>query len=244
MFDCEASTSARRTGKEGTGQSSDVQPARQISAVASAQDNAAQDWKVALMTGMVLRCFGATSVVLAWLVFVSTSARADKEVQALAVATGVVIATTIGMPIPAESDQLAFEGGRLDPVKNVQPATAFGVEFRSGQMLLWRLRPFIGAGFTTDHSFYGYGGIRIGAHWGDHVVVTPSFAVGGYSRGDGKELGSPAIIGRFGIDLEYRFDSDVRVGIGYHHMSNGKVFGQESNPGTEVVGLTLSIPLQ
>jgi len=216
---------------------------RQILAVARAQDNVAQDWKVALM-GRVLRCFGGTSVVLAWLAFASTSARADKEVQVLGVATGAIIATTIATPILPQSDQVAFEVGRLDAIKNVQPATAFAVEFRAGQILLWRLRPFIGAGFTTDHSFYGYGGIRIGAHWGDHVVVTPSFAVGGYSRGDGKDLGSPAIIGRFGIDLEYRFDSDVRVGVGYHHMSNGKVFGQEINPGTEVVGLTLSIPVR
>jgi len=196
------------------------------------------------MAGMALRCLGAISLVFACVVFAATAARADKEVLALAVATGGVIATTIATPIPTESDQVAFEAGRLDPVKNVQPATAFGLEFRAGQILLWRLRPFIGAGFTADHSFYGYGGIRVGAHWGDHVVVTPSFAIGGYSRGDGKDLGTPAIIGRFGIDLEYRFDNDVRMGVGYHHMSNGNVFGQETNPGTEVVGLTLSIPVR
>jgi len=196
------------------------------------------------MAGMVLRCFVGTSIVLSWLAVTSTAALADKEVQALVVATAGVMATTIGTPIRAESDQVAFDGGRLDPVKNVKPATAFGLEFRDGQILLWRLRPFIGAGFTTDHSFYGYGGIRIGAHWGDHLIVTPSFAVGGYSRGDGKALGSPPIIGRFGIDLEYGFDNEVRIGVGYHHMSNGKVFGQESNPGTEVIGLTFSIPVR
>ena len=196
------------------------------------------------MPRRVLRCLGGALVVLFWLAFASTSTRADTEVLALAVAGGAVIASAIATPILAESNQVAVEAGRLDPVKNVLPATAFGFEFRAGQILLWRLRPFVGAGFTTDHSFYGYGGIRIGAHWGDHVVVTPSFAVGGYSRGNGKDLGSPAIIGRFGIDLEYRFDNDLGVGVGYHHMSNGKVFGQEINPGTEVVGLTLSIPVR
>ena len=196
------------------------------------------------MTERVLRYSAGTFVVFAWLAFTPMSARADKEVQALAVATAGAIATTIATPIPTETDQIAFEGGRFDPVKDVQPATAFGLEFRAGQILLWRLRPFVGGGFTTDHSFYGYGGIRVAAHWGDHVIVTPSFAVGGYSGGDGKDLGSPAIIGRFGIDLEYRFDNDVRMGVGYHHMSNGKVFSQETNPGTEVVGLTLSIPLR
>ena len=196
------------------------------------------------MVLVVLRHFAGTTVMLAWLAFAPTSARADKEVQALAVATGAVIATTIATPIPTESDHAAFEAGRFDPVKNAQPATAFGVEFRAGEILVWRLRPFVGAGFTIDHSFYGYGGIRVAAHWGDHVIVTPSFAIGGYSRGEGKDLGTPAIIGRFGIDLEYRFDNDVQMGVGYHHMSNGKVFGQQTNPGTEIVGLTLSIPVR
>ena len=80
--------------------------------------------------------------------------------------------------------------------------------------------------------------------WGNHVIATPSFAIGGYSRGNGKDLGTPALIGRFGLDLEYRLDADVRLGVGFHHMSNGKVLGQEINPGTEVVGLTLSIPIR
>jgi hypothetical protein len=172
-----------------------------------------------------------------------TTARADSEVEALAIATGVIIATAIAAPTREESSQIVFEAGRLDPVKNVQQATAFGAEYRWGNRLWWKLRPFVGAGFTSQHSFYGYGGIRVSAHWGERLVVTPSFAIGGYSRGAGKDLGNPAVIGRFGIDLEYRFDNDTRVGVGYHHISNGKAFNQSTNPGTEVVGLTLSLAL-
>jgi len=172
----------------------------------------------------------------------STAAHADPEVEALAIATGVIVATAIVLPGRDESDHVAFEAGGFDTVKNVQPATALGVEYRFGQAL-WKLRPFVGAGLTTKHSFYGYGGIRLAAYWGDRIVVTPSFAIGGYSRGGGKDLGSPAVVGRFGIDLEYRFDNDVLVGAGYHHMSNGKALGQSTIPGTEVIGLTLSIPL-
>jgi hypothetical protein len=170
-------------------------------------------------------------------------AHADSEVEALAIATGVVLLTTIKAPTPDESDQLAFEAGRFDAVKNVDPATSFGAEYRFGKLLWWKLRPFVGVGATTDHSFYGYGGIRFSAYWGDKLVATPSFAVGGYSRGDGKDLGEPPVIGRFGIDLEYRLDDDMRVGAAYHHMSNGKALGQSINPGTEVVGLTFSIAL-
>jgi len=186
------------------------------------------------------RLFGAC-IVVAWLAFAAMTAQADPEVQGLAIAAGVIIAAAIATPIREESGQVAFDAGRLDPVKNVQQATAFGAEYHFGSALWWKLRPFVGAGFTTQHSFYG--GIRVAAYWGEHVVATPSFAVGGYSRGAGKDLGNPPVVERFGIDLEYRFDDDTRVGVAYHHISNGKVFNQASNPGTEVVGLTLSIAL-
>jgi hypothetical protein len=170
-------------------------------------------------------------------------ASADPEVEGLAIATGVLVVAAI---VAAEHDEpnfAAFQVGRLDPVKNVQQATTLSAEYRFGNPFWWKLRPFLGAGFTTQRSFYGYGGIRLATYWGERVVATPSFAVGGYSRGTGKDLGSPPVVGRFGIDLEYRLDNDVRVGAAYHHISNGKALNQTNNPGTEIVGLTLSIPM-
>ncbi|HXX83214.1 MAG TPA: acyloxyacyl hydrolase [Casimicrobiaceae bacterium] len=179
-----------------------------------------------------------------WVVGASPAARADPEVQALAIASAVVVVATIAEPPLDGPDEIAFEAGGFDVVKNVQPAAAFGLEYRIGKSLLWKLRPFVGAGVTTQGSFYGYGGIRVATYWGERLVITPSFAVGGYGHGSGKDLGDPPVIGRFGIDVEYRLDNDMRVGIAYHHISNGKVLGQSTNPGTEVIGLTLSVALQ
>jgi hypothetical protein len=164
-------------------------------------------------------------------------------VQGLAIATGLVVLTAIPSSTPEESDYVTVEVGGFDPIKNVQPATAFGMEYRIGHLLLWKLRPFVGAGLTSDHSFYGYGGLRLATPWGQHIVVTPSFAVGGYGRGSGKNLGHPPVVGRFGLDIEYRFDNDMRVGAAYHHFSNGKVLGQDTNPGTEIIGVVVSIPV-
>ncbi len=173
-------------------------------------------------------------------------ARADPEVQALAVATGVIALAEIfgGSPVHEEPDSIAVEVGRFDPVKDVQQATAFGAEYRNNGVVWWKLRTFVGAGYTSSQSLYGYGGIRFTAHWGQHVLITPSFAIGGYSRGEGKDLGSPPVLGRFGLDFEYVFDNALRVGLAYHHMSNGKLLGQTDNPGTEIVGLTISTPLR
>jgi hypothetical protein len=186
-----------------------------------------------LIGGAVVACLAAGA----------TAARADFEVQGLVIATVLVGATAIGKPTPSEPSYAAFEVGRFDAIKNVDPATSFGAEYRFGKLLAWKLRPFVGADFTTDHSFYGYGGIRFSAYWGDRLIVTPSLAFGGYSPGDGKSLGNPAVIGRFGLDLEYSLDNEMRVGVAYHHMSNGKILLQNTNPGTEIIGLTFSIAL-
>src|SRR5207302_347710 len=51
-------------------------------------------------------------------------------------------------------------------------------------------------------------------------------------------------VGRFGLDLEYRFDNGMRIGAGYQHISNGKVLQQTNNPGTEVIGVTFSLPIR
>lgn len=174
------------------------------------------------------------------------SAYADPEVQALAVAAGGVVlaAIFVDRSVHEERDYVVVEGGRFDPVKDVQQATAFGAEYRSKGIVWWKLRPFFGGGLTSNQSLYGYGGIRLATYWGERVVITPSFAIGGYSRGEGKDLGNPPVVGRFGLDFEYVLDRGVRVGLAYHHMSNGEVLGQTQNPGTEIVGLTVSTPLR
>lgn len=173
-------------------------------------------------------------------------ARADPVVQGLAAASGVVVLAEILRDEPERQDRdfVAFEGGRFDAIKKTRTSTEFGLEYHSGALLLWKLRPFVGAGGTTDGSFYGYGGIRLDSYWGPRIVITPSFAVVGYSQGNGKNLGEPPVLGRFGIDFQYHLSDDVRLGVAIHHMSNGKVLGQNTNPGTELIGLTLSIALK
>jgi lipid A 3-O-deacylase len=173
-------------------------------------------------------------------------AGADPEVQALAVASGVVIlaAIFIDRPVHEEPDYIAVEGGQFDAVKNVQQAASLGAEYRSKRIIWWKLRPFVGAGFTSNQSLYGYGGIRLATYWGEHVVISPSLAIGGYSAGQGKDLGNPPVVVRSGLDFEYAFAHGLRVGLAYHHISNGKFLGQTENPGTEIVGLTISIPLR
>ena len=183
--------------------------------------------------------------IVATLAGLNFPAMADPVVQALAAASGVVVLAEVLWPSSNgdRRDFVSFEAGRFDAVKKDQPATEFELEYNFGAPVLWKIAPIAGVGVTTDKSFWGYGGIRLDSYWASRVVIAPSFAVAGYSRGNGKNLGTPAVLGRFGIDVEYAVTRDVRIGLGLHHMSNGKALGQTTNPGTEVVGLTFSIAL-
>ena len=172
-------------------------------------------------------------------------ARADDVVNAIAIASGALIIESLFVDTPTEngSDFMSIEGGRFDAVRQVKQSNEMGMEYRSGYFL-WKFKPFVGGGLTTNESFYGYAGIRLDTFWGRHFIVTPSFAVVGYDAGDGKNLGHPSILGRSGFDFQYRFDDDMRIGVAFHHMSNGKVLDQKINPGTELVGLTFSVPVK
>jgi len=112
-------------------------------------------------------------------------------------------------------------------------------EFISGEKL-WIFNPFIGVMGTTDAAIYGYAGIRLDLFLGRRWVLTPSFAPGLYSDGDGKDLGH-VIEFRSALEIAYRFDDRSRLGLSVYHLSNAGL--DDNNPGTEVATLHYSYPL-
>ena len=144
---------------------------------------------------------------------------------------------------PAAADDPAFINlslGYFDVWKHDDSALAAGAEWQSGWRL-WIFQPILGGMVTTDGSLYGYGGIATDIFFGNRWVLTPSFAVGAYSEGDGKDLGS-TIEFRSSIAFAYRFDDRSRVGVRFYHLSNAGI--GDHNPGVEVLDLTYSIPLR
>jgi hypothetical protein len=112
-----------------------------------------------------------------------------------------------------------------------------------GKPMLWWLRPMVGAMATTDSAVYGYAGLALEIWWLDkRVVLTPSAAVGAYSKGNGKDLGHTLEF-RTGAALQYRFDNDARVGIAFHHLSNAGLGKNKKNPGAESLMLSYSWPI-
>lgn len=71
-------------------------------------------------------------------------------------------------------------------------------------------------------------------------MLTPSFAVGAYEDGDGKDLGGTLEF-RSAVELSYRLDDRARLGLAFDHISNASIY--DDNPGTESLVLMYAIPL-
>lgn len=75
----------------------------------------------------------------------------------------------------------------------------------------------------------------------DQVDIQLHAMTGLYSRGTGVDLGGP-IEFRSGIEVAYRMESGMRLGLGWDHRSNLEIYSR--NPGVEMMHLRLSISLE
>lgn len=130
--------------------------------------------------------------------------------------------------------------GYFDVIRDDDAAGAVGAEWMSSKRILWVLQPMVGGMATSESGLYGYAGVGTDIFFGRRWVLTPSFAVGAYNKGAGKDLGHTLEF-RSSVAFAYRFDNRSRLGLRFYHMSNAGI--SERNPGVEVLDLTYSIPL-
>lgn len=115
----------------------------------------------------------------------------------------------------------------------------YGVEFRYSPV--WKkLRPIVGYSITRKHDQYIYFWGRYFFALNDVWLFNPTFAVGLFDTGDGINLGG-SVEFRSGFEFSRHISERVRLGIGFSHLSNSRIY--KSNPGTETVELTLAITL-
>ncbi|MFO1243201.1 MAG: acyloxyacyl hydrolase [Rickettsiales bacterium] len=113
-----------------------------------------------------------------------------------------------------------------------------GIEYRASD-LGYGIRPVVGGFANEDSDAYGYAGIVWDLHVADEWVVTPSFAVGAYHHGAGKDLGG-ALEFKSGIEVSYVLPDDYRIGVQLNHLSNASIY--DKNPGEENLIATFQIP--
>ena len=113
------------------------------------------------------------------------------------------------------------------------------LEYR-GSHNMFHLHTLAGVNLTTDESFLGYLGLSYDIGVTSSFKITPSFAVGGYARGNGVDLGSWVIF-RPAIDVSRVWSNKIRLGANYSYLSN---FGISSkDPGAHNFSLFVAIPL-
>lgn len=155
-------------------------------------------------------------------------------------------------PVPA---LLEFStGGFAVPDNNGQDTT---VLFQLDAIPRWSIvdfwgyfivNPYIGGFVTGKGAGMGYGGIHGTVPIGSHFEADPYFAVGGYSRGGGRDMGSSSLF-QTGLQLLYVFDNGSRAGFTFSHELNGSLLPRERtgcvcNPGANNFLLTVAVPLK
>ncbi|HUC65814.1 MAG TPA: acyloxyacyl hydrolase [Stellaceae bacterium] len=138
-----------------------------------------------------------------------------------------------------DGDLLTIGGGAYNVLHNKKEAQ-LRTEYRFGYRFLYIIRPIAGVLATNKGSFYGYGGFRLDAQIGEHFVITPELAVGGWSQGGGKDLGGTLEF-KSGGEFAYRFSDNSRLGFLFDHISNAGIY--KKNPGVESAMLMYSIPI-
>lgn len=165
----------------------------------------------------------------------------SRHLRPVILAMAVLAATLATGPVLAAEDDPDFVLGRAGfyDINDNEEALEFGGEYRWGKKF-WIFKPFAGATVTTDRALYGYGGVLVDIYFGRRLVLTPNFAAGLYSDGDGKDLGS-TIEFRSGLEAAYRFDDRSRLGVGIYHISNAGI--DKNNPGTEIFSIFYAFPM-
>tara|TARA_E500000178_G_C16780757_1_gene643493 strand:+ start:77 stop:643 length:567 start_codon:yes stop_codon:yes gene_type:complete len=127
------------------------------------------------------------------------------------------------------------------PVPYKEISTVFSFEYFAKRNIFKIIKPLVGYNYTSKEAHYGYFGLSADLFFGDCkcFIVTPTLAAGWYIDGDEIRLGHK-IEFRSGGDIYYRFKNNVRVGVGFYHISNAGI--GESNPGAEQAIFKYQIP--
>jgi lipid A 3-O-deacylase len=128
-----------------------------------------------------------------------------------------------------------FEGRAGD---DGQRSAAAHLQLRWGRKLFF-LGPAIGVMANAEGGVYGYGGAYADVAVG-RFVVTPLLGLGGYSKGNSKDLGGVFQF-RTEVGVAYQLDNGMRVGLRLTHISNADT--HDDNPGEEELYLTFALPL-
>ena len=127
--------------------------------------------------------------------------------------------------------ELNFFTGMFDFSDDKQASGLVGLQHQNDDLyrksFLGKISPITGGFLTEKNAFYLYTGAQAEYNFG-FFTITPSFAPGYYSYGDGKDLGS---VLEFKSEVQVSLDlsDSAQFGMSYNHISNASL--GDKNPG-------------
>lgn len=133
------------------------------------------------------------------------------------------------------------EVGEVGIAGSTANAHQYGIEYRSRSFSQWKIIPAFGYARAENSADFLYIDLRRDFWLTDRWIAIPSFGLGAFDDSEEIQLGGKLEF-RVGIEIAYRFHRQYRVGVAIFHFSNAGL--SDSNPGTEALVLSLSIPLE
>ncbi len=162
------------------------------------------------------------------------------------IVTAVLAASLFATPAlasesPYKGDYIGFGVGYYDVFQdNDEEAATFELNYQY-EDIYYGLRPMVGVISTTDSALYGFAGFKWDLPIGTYpFIISPSFAVGAYHHGDGKDLGY-GLEFRSGIEVANEFEEGDRLGLQLSHLSNASI--GDRNPGTEILQVNYNMAI-
>ena len=133
--------------------------------------------------------------------------------------------------IKSNETELNFFTGMFDFSDTTQASGLIGVQHQNDELFresfLGKISPITGGFLTEKNAFYLYTGAQAEYNLG-FLTLTPSFAPGYYSYGNGKDLGS-ALEFKSEVQVSLDLSDSTEFGMSYNHISNASL--GDKNPG-------------
>ena len=127
--------------------------------------------------------------------------------------------------------ELNFFTGMFDFSDHKQKAGIIGIQHQNDDLFresfLGKLSPITGGFLTENNAYYLYTGAQAEYDLG-MFTITPSFAPGYYSSGDGKDLGH-SLEFKSEVQMSLNLSESTQFGMSYNHISNASL--GDKNPG-------------
>ena len=133
--------------------------------------------------------------------------------------------------IRSNETELNFFTGMFDFSDHKKKAGIIGIQHQNDDLFresfLGRLSPITGGFLTENNAYYLYTGAQAEYDLGI-FTITPSFAPGYYSSGDGKDLGH-SLEFKSEVQMSLNLSDSTQFGMSYNHISNASL--GDKNPG-------------